>query len=81
MASSGGATYQVAQIILHESYDNTLMVNDVAIVKLQSGAIMSSRVGTASIAGQNYNLPDGTDVYAVGWGTVSVRIEFKNCVS
>ncbi|XP_038214663.1 trypsin, alkaline B-like [Zerene cesonia] len=70
MASSGGYTYKVADLIWHPHYDSISLDNDVAIVKLQSGSILSSKVSVARIAGPSYNLPDGTITYAVGWGTL-----------
>lgn len=74
MASSGGTTFKVSQLIIHKSYIEALQANDIAIVKLQASAIMSSRVGRARIAGSSYYLPAGSTVNAVGWGTTSVRI-------
>ncbi|CAF4862646.1 unnamed protein product [Pieris macdunnoughi] len=71
LSSSGGYTFKVSELKLHENYIEALQLNDIAIVKLQVGAIMSSRVGRARIAGPSYNLPAGTTVNAVGWGTTS----------
>ncbi|CAK1540549.1 unnamed protein product [Leptosia nina] len=71
MASSGGAAYKVSQLVWHPEYDSTTLNNDVALVKLQTNALLSSRVGVARIAGPNYVLKDGTVAYAVGWGATS----------
>ncbi|XP_072938711.1 trypsin, alkaline A-like isoform X2 [Epargyreus clarus] len=70
-ASTGGSEHIVSALILHGSFNTKTLVNDVAIVKLQNPAVLSSQVGLARIPGSNYYLADGALVYVIGWGTLS----------
>ncbi|GBP00090.1 Trypsin CFT-1 [Eumeta japonica] len=70
-ASSGGTTHMVSALVLHQQYSSWTLDNDVAIVRLSSPAVLSATVGTARIAGTNYNLADNTAVFSIGWGTLS----------
>ncbi|KAM3964215.1 trypsin, alkaline B-like [Aphomia sociella] len=71
LASSGGQSIAVSRLILHPSYSGSTINADVAIVHLASSAVFGPSVGVARIPGTNYNVPDGTVVTAIGWGTLS----------
>ncbi|CAD0199859.1 unnamed protein product [Chrysodeixis includens] len=72
-ASSGGVVHAISQLVLHPQYDDESLDNDVAVVRLSNPAVYSNSVQPISIAGTNYNVPDGTPVVAVGWG----RLEYQ----
>nr|ADT80832.1 serine protease 62 [Mamestra configurata] len=67
-AHSGGTVHPLSRIIMHPEYDDPMINNDVAIVKLSSPAVFSDRIKIARIPGPNYILPDGAAVTHVGWG-------------
>ncbi|XP_075974353.1 trypsin CFT-1-like [Anticarsia gemmatalis] len=73
LRSSGGDIHSVARIIMHEQYNppNKPLDADVAIIRLSTPAVFSNSIGVARIAGPNYQLPDGTSITAIGWGTTS----------
>lgn len=66
----------VTRLQIHPQYNDNTWDNDVAIVELATPAVMSNSVNIARIAGPNYNLPDGTLLTVIGWGTTSVCIPF-----
>ncbi|XP_041976892.1 trypsin CFT-1-like [Aricia agestis] len=71
LASGTDSIHYVSKLIVHKDYDPNLLVNDVAIVKLETPASLSNRINVASIAGPHFHLPDDTQVTAIGWGTLS----------
>ena len=71
-ANSGGVVHTVSNIRLHENYNNRLLLNDIALIRLSSNAQLSSRINVARIAGSQYNLADNARVYAAGFGRIRV---------
>ncbi|XP_041988320.1 trypsin CFT-1-like [Aricia agestis] len=69
-ASSGGSLHAVSQLVVHAQYNGNTLVNDIALVRLASPAQFSANIATVPIAGANYNVPDGTQLFAIGWGTL-----------
>lgn len=62
------------QFIRHPQYVS-FMSSDNDIVVIQSvTAIVFGAAQPASISGPNYVLPDNTEVWAIGWGAVTVSI-------
>lgn len=76
LPSSGGTVHTISQLVLHPQYDDPTLNNDVAVVRLSTPAVYSSTVQPISIAGTNYNVPDGTPVVTAGWGRLWVNINF-----
>ena len=76
LASSGGSLHSVSQLVLHAGYSPATLDNDVAIVRLAQPAVYSNLVRPARIPGSNYDLPDGTLLTTIGWGSLTVIISF-----
>ncbi|XP_047993001.1 trypsin, alkaline C-like [Leguminivora glycinivorella] len=70
-ASSGGVEHLVSQLILHSGYSSATLNHDIAIIRLSTPASFSNNIAVVSVGGANYNLPDGTVVTTLGWGTLS----------
>ncbi|XP_069361750.1 trypsin CFT-1-like isoform X1 [Maniola hyperantus] len=70
-ASSGGVIHNTARIILHPSFNSRTTDNDVAILRTSNTISFNNNVRAASFAAANLNLPDGTAVWAIGWGAIS----------
>ncbi len=68
----------VNRISMHESFDKDLLLNDIAVLELNSPIPRSPTVDYLCL--YNYGLDDSnvyrTRVYAVGWGTVNSNINF-----
>ncbi|XP_022821659.1 trypsin, alkaline C-like [Spodoptera litura] len=69
-ANSGGVVHNVAQIIVHPSYNSRSLDNDIGILRSASVFSFNNNVQPASIAGSNYNLGVNQPVWAAGWGDV-----------
>ncbi|CAG9578680.1 unnamed protein product [Danaus chrysippus] len=70
-ASSGGQVQEVSRIIMHAQYNKFLLINDVAVIRLQNAVTLSNEIQIARIAGPQYILPDNTPLNVIGWGTTS----------
>ncbi|VVC95189.1 unnamed protein product [Leptidea sinapis] len=70
-ANSGGTVHIISAIIMHPSYNDNILDNDVAIARSSTAFGFNNNVRPVSIAGANYALPDNTAVWAIGWGMVT----------
>lgn len=57
---------EVEKIVMHPLYDDTTVVNDIALVKLKNPAVMNKYVSTVCLPSQDENLADGTPGYITG---------------
>ncbi|CAH2209547.1 jg8318 [Pararge aegeria aegeria] len=72
-ASSGGRLHNVAQLVSHPQHNMNTHNNDVGIIRMATAIQLgSASVRAASIASANINIPDNSDVIAIGWGVTSV---------
>ncbi|KOB72570.1 Trypsin [Operophtera brumata] len=72
-ANSGGSVHNVDNIITHPGYNWRNNNNDVAVFRTASViTYVNNAVQPGSIAGNNYNLPDNTAVWAAGWGATTL---------
>merc|ERR1712018_896011 len=62
---------QVSRVVMHESYDDWNVENDICLLQLESSATMGSHVGTISLPSQNEEYESGTMCTVTGWGTTS----------
>jgi len=62
---------QVSRVVMHESYDDWNVENDICLLELESSATMGSHVGTISLPSQNEEYAAGTMCTVTGWGTTS----------
>lgn len=74
LASSGGTEFAVTDLVNHEGYNSATIHNDVAIIRLATPAVYGPTIGVARIPGSNFNIPAGTSVHSIGWGTTSVSV-------
>lgn len=73
LAAEDGSLHYVSELITHASYNDVTMDYDLVLVKLSSIATLSAFVGVAGIVSVAYNLPDGTKLDALGWGTLDAQ--------
>lgn len=73
---SGGSTYDVQQIIPHESYNSETLEHDIAIIVTKSIIVFSDSVKAVSVASPNMILPDGYEAIVSGFGHTSVSLTF-----
>ncbi|KAH8260715.1 hypothetical protein KR044_007487, partial [Drosophila immigrans] len=67
MHNEGGEVVGVSSYKFHEGYNKELMVNDVAVIKLNSPVRQTAKIRTIALAD---NTPDsGTPAVVSGWGT------------
>ncbi|XP_023935755.2 trypsin CFT-1-like [Bicyclus anynana] len=71
-ASSGGTVFHTDRIIMHPNFVSSTANNDVAILRTTRQIVYSNSARAGAIAGANYNLPDNSVVWAIGWGVTSV---------
>ncbi|XP_038209471.1 chymotrypsin-2-like [Zerene cesonia] len=62
----GGQTYDVEQVISHENYDETKIINDIALIKVAADIEFSDHV--QPIALPTKNTKPGANVLLSGWG-------------
>ncbi|XP_026732990.1 trypsin CFT-1-like [Trichoplusia ni] len=65
---SGGEILPTSAIIIPPCYNDATLDCDISLVRTSVTIVYSSRIQPAPIAGQFYNLPDGSPVWATGWG-------------
>ncbi|XP_075982471.1 trypsin, alkaline C-like [Anticarsia gemmatalis] len=68
-ANSGGTTYNVNSLLIHPDYREG---HDVALMRIAGFIVYSNVVQPAPIAGPNYPLRDDEEVWATGWGAISM---------
>ncbi|XP_037959904.1 trypsin-1 [Teleopsis dalmanni] len=64
-----GITRKVIQTIIHPSYDQTRIVNDIALLKLDSPIPLTSTVRPVCLPTASHNF-DNRDAIVAGWGLV-----------
>merc|ERR1739845_110565 len=60
----------VAKIVMHESYDDWTVENDICLLQLEKAATLGKHVGTISLPNQNDEYDEGTTCTVTGWGAV-----------
>uniref|UniRef100_A0A1B0FLW7 Peptidase S1 domain-containing protein n=1 Tax=Glossina morsitans morsitans TaxID=37546 RepID=A0A1B0FLW7_GLOMM len=65
-----GITRQVARTIIHPSYDSTRIVNDLALLRLDSPVPMTEKVRPVCLPTANQNFEGKTGIVA-GWGLIT----------
>ncbi|XP_059052819.1 trypsin-1-like [Achroia grisella] len=68
---SGGQSYNVSKIIVHEEYSSITLENDITIVILASRIIFSDSVKIVAMAPSNFTSPVDTEAIVSGYGTTS----------
>ncbi|XP_045780284.1 trypsin CFT-1-like [Maniola jurtina] len=70
--SSGGRVHNVAQLFGHTQYNPRNHDNDIGVVRVSTAIPLgSATIRAASLAGANLNIPDNSNVIAIGWGRTS----------
>ncbi|CAK1540240.1 unnamed protein product [Leptosia nina] len=67
-ANSGGVVHNVYTIVIHNNYNSITRDNDIAIVRSSTTFTYNNNVAYIPLAGANYNIPDNSAVWALGWG-------------
>ncbi|KAL0896045.1 hypothetical protein ABMA27_012026 [Loxostege sticticalis] len=73
---SGGQSYGVEKIIVHEAYDENLIANDVSLIKLAQDIEFNDRVQPISLP--DADTPAGADLLLTGWGRTSYPGDLPN---
>uniref|UniRef100_A0A3Q2Y848 Serine protease 33-like n=1 Tax=Hippocampus comes TaxID=109280 RepID=A0A3Q2Y848_HIPCM len=60
----------VAQIILHEDYDERTNDNDIALMRLSSPVEFTTFIRPVCLAAPGSDVPAGTEAWVTGWGTI-----------
>lgn len=68
--NSGGTTYSVDLIIVHEEYDNYLIKNDVSLIRVASDIQFNDRVQPIALPANDTEA--GAPLLLSGWGTTTV---------
>ena len=64
---------QASEIIIHEGYDKSRQLNDVAIIKVDVPFQLNNNVNAIQLAESDTVLDSGSDVTVAGWGATRVR--------
>lgn len=78
---SNGDSYQAEKIVSHPKYNSFLIINDVALIRVNRNIAMSANVKPITLA-MGSNTYEGSSCVLSGWGTtkVSDRCCFKGTV-
>ncbi|KAM3967152.1 trypsin 5G1 [Aphomia sociella] len=68
---SGGQSYDVSTILVHEEYSPVTLENDIAVVVTDVTITFSENVNSVTIAPLNFQLPENTKAVVSGFGTTS----------
>ncbi|CAB3241062.1 unnamed protein product [Arctia plantaginis] len=68
LASSGGTSINVAELIPHPFYNSHTEDNDFGLIRSATLINFTNQIQPASIADTNYRLDDNEIVSALGWG-------------
>lgn len=69
---SGGKTYELSKVIIHELYSTTTLENDISLVITTKRMTYSASVQAASIPNANFLLLVGSTALVSGYGNISV---------
>lgn len=69
-----GMHYDVSDIIVHEQYNSTNYINDIALIRLQSSIEFNEKVQSISLSSKE--VPPGTKLQTSGWGLLVVLYTF-----
>lgn len=75
---SGGKTYDVSVVYVHEGFSSTTLEHDIALLGTAKAIDFSQYVAPIAIASEHFVLPTGTGAVVSGFGTTSVR--FNICI-
>ncbi|XP_026994999.1 chymotrypsinogen A-like [Tachysurus fulvidraco] len=64
-------TINAIKLIIHEGYNDTTVVNDIALVQLSSSVQFNDYFRPVCLAASNSSFPSGTNVWATGWGRIN----------
>ena len=65
-------------VTIHEKYDDVLIHNDIAIIKLEVPLNFSENVGPACLPKKSYDPKAGTECFISGWGSEEQEIPGEN---
>lgn len=74
---SGGDSYEVSKIFVHESYSSLSLEHDIALLVTSKKIEFSNKVAAISIAEPNLNILPGKSALVSGFGTTSVSAKIK----
>lgn len=75
---SGGRTYELSKIYVHELYSPSTLENDISLLISTRRINFGTSVNAVNYAAANINLPIGTDALVSGYGITSVSLKNQN---
>lgn len=73
--NAGGVGYKVAQIIVHNQFNQNTYHNNIALLKTTSNIVYTNYVKPVGLA--SYDTPIGAVSTLAGWGYLSVSIKLE----
>lgn len=71
---SGGKTYNLSMVNMHESYDPGTLVNDIAMLVTNKEMTFGPTVMPVQFAPSNFYVQEATEAIVTGYGHTSVSI-------
>ncbi|XP_048007578.1 LOW QUALITY PROTEIN: trypsin alpha-3-like [Leguminivora glycinivorella] len=68
---SGGSTYELSAVHVHEEYSPNTLENDIAVLVTSKRMSFGKNVQSVALAPSNYSLPAGSGALVSGYGTTS----------
>lgn len=63
----------IKQVIIHEKYNRTFIMHDIAVMELDSPVECNSAIQIACLAGPSVKLSELKNCYVAGWGDTYVK--------
>jgi len=73
--TKGGTYYELDRVVVHEKFNGIDLFNDITLLRTAKAIAFSDNVQPIALPTAGQDVPQGTAVSAVGWGTT--RVSFK----
>lgn len=67
----GGTYYQTERYVIHESYNNPKLANDIAVLRVRGSITFTEKVQPIGYSSEG--VPDGIKLQLTAWGSYKVR--------
>lgn len=73
---AGGIYYQAERYVIHESYNNPRLANDIAVLRVRGPITFTEKV--QAIEYSPGEVPDGIRLQLTGWSSLNVSVSCNN---
>lgn len=73
---AGGIYYQAERYVIHESYNNPRLANDIAVLRVRGPITLTERVQAIEYSSEE--VPDGIRLQLTGWSSLYVSVSCNN---